>query len=56
MPVHIEHIVTDVTTQAEESEDGSPADPRFREQLNIEAALKRVERLRRRLSAESLDE
>lgn len=55
MPTHIEEFVTEVISEPDSGDDGVQ-DKRFCDQIKTEAALKHIERVRRRLSAESFDD
>lgn len=56
MPVHIDHVVTEVIAEPETSTTGESSDKRWQEQMQAEAFMKQTERYYRRLSAESFDD
>jgi|GEM_PF-2962744 len=56
MPMHIDHLVTEVIDEPETPSDGEATDERYSGQMKMESFLKQNARYEQRLRAEAFDD
>ncbi len=58
MPTYIEHLVTEIVPRSDAATEGgeNDGDKRWQQAEQLQAQLKRLERLERRLNAEGFDD